>query len=90
MPAQDDENPFVSFVRALVSIFSGIVELLGYLFSHIAFSGSRHLKSIKEHDQIRALGAGYDTDAVFKANLQLSRAAGFPSIEDFMEGFYRR
>jgi hypothetical protein len=87
---KDPESTFFDVLKGFGLFFSALAGLFGFAFDAIRFTGRRAMRDAEERDSIKKLGAHYDTNEVAERNAQLTRAAGFPALEGFMEGFYQR
>src|SRR5262245_34265589 len=87
---KDTESTFLDVLKGFGLLGSGVASVVGLALESIGFAGKRAMRSTAERDAIKKLGAHYDTDEVAAKNAQLARAAGFPSVQGYMEGFYER
>jgi hypothetical protein len=90
MKNDDSESQFFEILKGFAHFFSGIASLLGSAFKWISFAGDRAMRDAKDRETTRRLQKTYDTQQVYEQNAQLARAAGFPTLHAFMEGFYEK
>ena len=90
MAKNQSEEAFFEILKGICYFIAALGALLGFTFESIVWAGRRALRRAEETATMRKLEAHYDTDEVYEQNAQLARAAGFPSVSDFIDSYYDR
>jgi hypothetical protein len=77
-------------LKSLGTFLFMIFAALAVAIQHVVYFAKASLEARKTHDLDYVPSAGYDTEAVYEQNAQLAKAAGFPDLRSFMEGYYAR
>ena len=90
MAKSASEEAFLEILKAIGYFFAVILTAIGFVVETLVSAARGLIAENKKAAETRALEAHYETNEVFQANVALSAAAGYPKLEDFMEGLYAR
>jgi hypothetical protein len=87
---KDSEAGFFDFAKGLAALGTAAFEGVATAVTLASASARRASQEADRRKTLSLLNQHHDTAEVYKANLSITKAAGFPDLKHFMESFYTR
>jgi hypothetical protein len=87
---KDPEAGFLDFAKGLAALGTAAFEGIATALTLASASARRASREADRRKTLSLLNQHHDTAEVYKANLSITKAAGFPDLKHFMESFYTR